>query len=86
MAVIDEHWRLVRGSIRDELLTDGTRVTDSAYPAIMPDMEHHTVCDWGHIRDSQPPNDEDGKLLADIPNMLRRIRQLERELAEARDG
>lgn len=78
MAVIDEHWRMVRETIRDELLTDGERTTAGGYI-------HHVVCDWG-MRGGDAPNDEDAKLLASVPELLRKIRDLEHQLEVARDG
>lgn len=44
-----------------------------------------TIMDWGH-RGGDAPNEEDGKLLASVPELLRKIRDLEHELDAARDG
>ena len=70
MAVIDETWELVRHPMYRAELIAHT-----------PDAPDRSICELSDL-----PNEEDGKLLASVPELLRRIRELEQQLAEARDG
>jgi len=47
-------WTLKRDALRDEII----------------DAEGTTICDWDHRGRSQPPNEEDGKLMAAAPRIL----------------
>lgn len=59
-------------------------VRGAEYAELLTVDHQRGICDWGD--ESTPPDDEDGKLLASVPELLRKIRDLEQELAEARDG
>lgn len=71
MAVIDETWTLRREC---DIIVELSRGTGRA------------VCDWPLESDASHPSEEDGKLLASVPELLRKIRDLEQELDAARDG
>ena len=70
MAVIDETWELRREfGVLVELRSNTGR----------------TVCDWPLDSDAESPSDEDGKLLASVPDLLRENARLQAELELAED-
>lgn len=69
MAVIDETWELERYPMYRAELVART-----------PHAPDRTICYLSHC-----PSDENGKLLASVPELLREIRDLKHQLDAARD-